>query len=286
MDLNDFFNSILDQEKISIEELSLQIKVPKKFLKNLQDGNYEDFPVEVYVRGYFNELALFFKIDKDEFFSRYDEINLTRAENTEYKYDTILNLEHKSNKVQIIVLLLAFIALITGILYIFSVKNINRNSNIKHSKTLQNNLKQTNHQISVADNGSKNFSDNLTENNNINIIADNVSNNGNVSQYKTAKSSFLNNNQEEDNESLADNASDRLVVVATDKVWLKINSDNKTVKIRTLLKDQKIELTGNKFFKIDIGNSGGVKIYINGKDYPVKGKRGEVKHIFIDLKKL
>ncbi len=288
MDLVDYFNSILDEKKLSIEEISNKTKIPKTFLKNLKNGDLQKFPPQVYVKGYLKDLAIFFQIDAEKFIVLYNEIHPNQQDNAEFKYQPILNLERKTNKFLIFLILLAFITLIIAILYMFS-SNKRYNSTKKSLNTLN---KKKNNIVKNVNPGKTNklithLADNLT---------DNIS-------YKDNTTQILNTITKQINDNISDNLSSNtdiknitakikdnnlkiMELIATDKVWLRVNSDNKSIKDMILKKNDHYKIKGKKFFKIDIGNSGGIKIYINNKLFPVNGKKGEVKRIVINLDNL
>ena len=291
MDLIVFFNSILDEKNLTVEEISNKTKIPKNFLKNLKNGDFQKFPPKVYVKGYLKDLAIYLKLDANKFIILYNEMNLEQQDNAEFKYKPILNLERRTNKFLIFLILLAFIALIIAILYMFSFNKQYKNNDITLNKKKSNTVKHTilgkkNKLLTpLADNLTDNISDNdnITKNigTTVKSIKDNVSENspydGNLK--KTTITKINDNNTGENN-------LQTLELVATDRVWLRINSDNKSIRDMILKKNDHYKIKGKKFFKIDIGNAGGIKILLDNTTFPINGKKGEVKRIFIHLDNL
>ncbi len=75
----------------------------------------------------------------------------------------------------------------------------------------------------------------------------------------------------------------KLLISATDTSWLKTKLDDDSTKVRDfmLYPNQQQQLNASEKFEITIGNSAGVKLFLNGKELPFVGKLKEVKHILI-----
>jgi len=70
-----------------------------------------------------------------------------------------------------------------------------------------------------------------------------------------------------------------LKIEATDEVWMRITIDGKEKKEFLLKQGQSLEFTAEKFFKVHIGNAGGVKVYFNDKDLGKIGEKGQVVYL-------
>lgn len=57
--------------RLSINDVSDQIKIPVKYLKWLEEGDYDGLPAEVYVRGFIMKYARALNINSDALFSQY-----------------------------------------------------------------------------------------------------------------------------------------------------------------------------------------------------------------------
>ena len=66
-----------------------------------------------------------------------------------------------------------------------------------------------------------------------------------------------------------------LILTATEETWLSIKADDNSSYQVLLKAGQKIEHRA-KSFEIDVGNAGGIKVNINGKDMGSPGKIGQV----------
>lgn len=76
-----------------------------------------------------------------------------------------------------------------------------------------------------------------------------------------------------------------LKIEAIDKVWMRITIDDKEKKEFLLNPGQKIELQANKSFKLHIGNAGGVKVLFNDKDIGNLGETGKVVYLNLPQEK-
>lgn len=72
-----------------------------------------------------------------------------------------------------------------------------------------------------------------------------------------------------------------LNIIAVEDSWLKVIIDDKDSSEHTLTAGDKLELEATSGFNLLIGNSGGIKITLDGKPIPIPGKSGEV--VTIDL---
>ncbi|WP_353684759.1 RodZ domain-containing protein [Thermodesulfovibrio sp. 3907-1M] len=77
----------------------------------------------------------------------------------------------------------------------------------------------------------------------------------------------------------------KLEIEATDKVWMRITIDDKEKKEFLLNPGQKIQLQANKAFKLHIGNAGGVKILFNDKELGKLGQTGQVVYLNLPQEK-
>jgi len=77
-----------------------------------------------------------------------------------------------------------------------------------------------------------------------------------------------------------------LKIAATDTSWIKISIDNDSTNEFILYPDKYKILKAHKTFNLIIGNSGGVKMFLDGKALQLKGGKGIVKHVIIDAKGL
>ncbi len=275
MELHEYFNNLLNEKKIAIEEISESTKIPKKFLNLLKNGDYANFPPSVYARGYLKELERFFNLETDELISLYKNISFENKVDEEFKYEPLLNINGNRTNFKAIICLILLILLLLFIIIIFfqnkTKENITNKSslNIKEvpkpvSKIIPKKLPAKKEKIAIIDNKTKALINNISQK------IDNISEklNKNIIEKVTRE----------------DNKTYVITLQPLARVWVRINADNKTHKT-FFLQSKTINIDAQKFIKIDIGNAANLKIFINNQKYPLNGKKGEVKHILIDLKK-
>lgn len=57
--------------KLSLEQVEMGTKIRKKFLRAIEEGNYDEFPAEVYLRGFLENYAQFLGFPADEVLLQY-----------------------------------------------------------------------------------------------------------------------------------------------------------------------------------------------------------------------
>ncbi|HEY8108618.1 MAG TPA: RodZ domain-containing protein [Patescibacteria group bacterium] len=57
--------------KLTFEQIAIETKIPKKYLRALEQGKYEELPAEVYVRGFLENYASYLGFPQDEVLTQY-----------------------------------------------------------------------------------------------------------------------------------------------------------------------------------------------------------------------
>ncbi len=80
-------------------------------------------------------------------------------------------------------------------------------------------------------------------------------------------------------------ASDKLTltVTAVELTWVSITTDSGKPEEWLLRKGKSVTLTGSSMFELKIGNAGGTRVSLNGRDIGTLGPRGRVVHIVLPL---
>lgn len=76
-----------------------------------------------------------------------------------------------------------------------------------------------------------------------------------------------------------------LEIRASEITWLKVNVDNKQEKDLTLKQGESIKFSADKSFSLLIGNAGGIKLILDGKDIGNIGSMGEVVSVNLPFNK-
>jgi len=64
--LSEIFKKHRLEAKVSLEEISRLVKIPKQYLESLESGDYENLPADVYVKGYLRVYGRFFKTSPEK----------------------------------------------------------------------------------------------------------------------------------------------------------------------------------------------------------------------------
>ncbi len=243
LSLGKYLQKILEEKNITINELHEKTRISKKYLKIILNDDYENYPPNVYLKGYLKEISKILEID----FSILESQFLKKTSNKESlikpKYEPILAIEKESKNFWIFSAIIIFI-IFAGIIIFFFTKNNEKNKNNERYITQKKIKKQTKNNLVL---NKKNFK-------------------------KPQDKKLINSKQK--NFKL-------LQIIAEDLTWVRVTMDNISKKTYFLQKGDNVSLKAKNFFKLDIGNAGGIKLIFNNKDIGYPGKKGEVKHIIL-----
>jgi cytoskeletal protein RodZ len=276
MELSKKINELLNEKNITFKEINEKLKIPKKFLNALEHGEISDFPPRVYVIGYLKEIANFIGTDEDEIIKLYSS-NANEGEEPSIKYEPVLEIDKKHN-LGIFITLFLFILIIVAVLYLFiKEKPANKTEapviqQKKSVKNLKDNLKNKTHTLASR----KGY-------------MPNDNNTGKRSVKKGKENIFEELKNKIDKETIFPKENAKtfkekdIVLFALDKVWVRVTLDNKTVKTFIIKKGDTRKVNVKHTIKLDIGNAGNLKMFVNGYEYPRFGKNGEVVHKLVVL---
>ncbi len=254
--IGNLIKNSLEEKKITIDELYEKTKIPKKYLKAIVNDDYSNYPPKTFLLGYLKEISKLLQIDYSNILKILNKLNLGEQLNIEPKYKPILEIEKTPiSFFRIFSYFFTFVAiLVIGILIIGKFKSTNKEITpkkveIKPKKIVHKNIQPKKEEEKK-------------------IIIDNTS-----AEIPPVKK------EEEKPIKKIDNIT--LTIIGNELTWVRIYIDNETKKTYFVKKNDNITLYGKKFFKLDIGNAGGIRLIFNGKDLGFPGKRGEVKHIIL-----
>lgn len=77
MSETEFYGEILKQRRqqrqLSLDDVALQTRIRRVYLVALEEGRFEDFPAETYVKGFLRNYSEFLGLDSGEILERYQE---------------------------------------------------------------------------------------------------------------------------------------------------------------------------------------------------------------------
>ncbi|MEN2994634.1 MAG: RodZ domain-containing protein [Thermodesulfovibrio sp.] len=218
----------------TIEEIAEKTKIKKQYLELIEEGKFDELPIEVYTKAYIKTYAEILGIDPSPIIKDYEEYLKNKKQSLQL-IELTTKLEHKKDFSKYLHKKLpswsitAVIILCVILLVVFLI----------HSEKNKYEIPQT--------------------------VTQKVLENANIQEKVEQRETFTNQQN--------------LKIEAIDKVWMRIIIDDKEKKEFLLNPGQKIELQADKFFRIHIGNAGGVKIIFNEKDLGKLGEIGQVVYL-------
>ncbi len=223
----------------SIEEISQLTKIKKSYIQAIEDGNWEQLPLEIYTKSYIKIYSELLGLDSKKFIEDYENylsnLNYSIKKNIFDLKDKSNLREEKQNKtknyprwtISFIIIFIVFVLILT-LLYF---------DRREYYIPPPPNPQPLNSPI----------------------------------QEEVKPQKQLNNEEH--------HKSNRLKIEAVEKVWMRITIDEKEKKEYLLDKGQNINLEALKSFKVHIGNAGGVKVYFNNEDLGKLGETGQVVYL-------
>jgi cytoskeleton protein RodZ len=68
---------------ISLDDASNAVKISKRYLKALEEGNYSEFPAQTYIKGFLFNYAKYLGLDTKTVLEQYSKLMLPNDEDTE-----------------------------------------------------------------------------------------------------------------------------------------------------------------------------------------------------------
>lgn len=229
------------ESDISLEEISNALCLRKSLIQAIESGNWELLPHEVYVKSYLKEYASFLKI-YDEIFPDLVEKTLQDEPEKEAVEEAVTQPKisiRRSSFLNIPKKALVYPAIILILIGFYIADKINRDQAAIPLPKVE----------STA--GINTKSQPLSDNN-INV---------------------------EDKGSVAISDGKKLMISCRERTWISVVIDDSEKKEFMLNAQEMIILSAKDRFDLLIGNAGGVKLILDGKDTEFTGKSGEVKRI-------
>lgn len=224
----------------SIEELSNLTKIKKSYIQAMEEGNFEQLPLEVYTKAYIKTYSELLGLDSNRFIEQYENYlnsrkspNQRRDDSVKSKKEDFSDKDSRAQRKYPRGLVTGIIS-ISAFLLIFLILFLDRKeSEIPPSPPV------TSTQIQHKETLPKEFEEKPQQN----------------------------------------QAALSLKIEATDKVWMRITLDDREKREFLLNSGQTINLEAKKSFKLHIGNAGGVKVYFNNQELGRLGESGQVVYL-------
>lgn len=224
----------------TIEEISEITKIKKSYLIAIEEGNYNELPLEVFTRSYIKIYAQFLGVDHEKALEDYDKF--IRSKKSVNTTETVkLEIPKKPEKEKpkkrftyprwFATLALSASSLILALILLSPWK---KEEIPPPPPPPKEEIKEKPQAVAEP----------------VNI----------QEQTKRVEKTF----------------EQELIIEATDTVWMRITIDDKDKREYLLNPGQKLSLKALKSFQVHIGNAGGVRVFFNGRDLGALGKTGQV----------
>ncbi|PIQ99915.1 MAG: hypothetical protein COV66_09960 [Nitrospinae bacterium CG11_big_fil_rev_8_21_14_0_20_45_15] len=298
------FGSFLKSERelrgISLEEISDVTKVRLTFLKAIESNNFDEFPGEVFIKGYIRSYAKAIGSDVDEILNIYDdEIGRDRKEKILERERKALEASGGDGSFLKFIFSLALLIVVgAGIYFVFynlpddgktMVESAGESEKLSVEKFPDSPLPRP------VDSSVKVEAESLGE------TIPSSENSGEVEAVKqtqstpTAQAQLIVNDEQVKKEATAPeepvlpsavNTLHSLQIQAKEKSWFSLTIDNLTEEKFILPAGAQKQFSASDNFKITIGNRAGVVLVLNGKPVVIPpGKQNVVRDFIINPKK-
>ncbi len=277
---------------ISIEEVSLHLKINKTIVVKLEEGEFYSLPSYVYAYGFVKKYAEFLKIDFEDIKDIFQEECVKDEYNISFTPINSKKLEHKVaanpiNSKKLILMILILLVILGGIFYFKYVSN----------KSQAVNKKTENYTPVMLSNKSDNKSDNSSDNNSINTEINNknlIDKDINKKKEESDKNKIIKTEVLPEKKENADKNETKKVVdkdslkeaklVFIDVCWIHLNIDGEK-QIDFIAQPKEIKTVKfKKYFILDIGNAAAVSVKYKKKRISGFGAyRQPVKHLKFTL---
>ncbi|MCX7794233.1 MAG: DUF4115 domain-containing protein [Thermodesulfovibrionales bacterium] len=252
---------------ISLEKVASDLKIKVSFLRAIEEEKFDIFPADVYTIGYIRSYAIYLGLEPEALIEKFKALRIQSSElsapsPSENKISESkivsenLSIGEKTPVIKPNLLIVIVIFTILGIV-LFSV--------FKKQKKEILPVPPTSPSVIIAPSENRETSMNLPAPHQEEIQGQAKKEIKNIS---TSPAKAL--------PSLGNDEGYTLRITAQELTWLKVESEEGTYDI-TMKPGDSVKYTSRKGFKLTIGNAGGIKLNLNGKDIDSPGKSGEVK---------
>jgi len=277
--------------KLTIDQIYTKTRIDKKYLKAIENGNFSVLP-EVYIRAFVKEYAKSIGLNPDEIINKYElakagkqydpqeteqavepkkesiESKIREAESVDSGME--VTTEKKSKNMNLYYLIGAFSMLLT-IFIVYKLFLTDSREIVVTEKPFEEIIAEKN----VSETGSD---DNSGSNNQNKIDPSEIDPKGFAIVERT--------NEEESKTGSAitqplKEGELTLTILGNDKSWMRVVSDNVDNVEFIIDKGMTKVFYAKEKFYLHIGNSGGVKLYLNNNDLMLSGNEGKVRKIFV-----
>jgi len=106
--LGEQLRSARESKNISLEDVANDVKISKRYLKALEDGNYSEFPAQTYIKGFLSNYAKYLGLDPKAVLVQYSKLMLPQDDETENSTPKRVQRRVATKRVALLVSILVF----------------------------------------------------------------------------------------------------------------------------------------------------------------------------------
>ncbi len=221
---------------IELREIANTLKIRYDYLKAIEDEDFKLFPAKVYLKGYILEYAKFLNIEAKIILEAYEK---DQPKQEKLKRDEIGSLHDKKTNIKKLIIPSGLAILLISLVIIFLAPN---KQNVDNTEK---NITKNNIQISQPD------------------LVPSL-NNGKMKNYTNEAQRSKESSQH------------ILEIIAIDTTWILANIDETDSKEVLMRPGESVKWYAKNSFSLKIGNAGGVRLILNGKEIEKLGETGQV----------
>lgn len=277
--------STREKKKLTLDKIFNKTRIDIKYLEAIEDGNFSIMP-DVYIRAFLKEYANCIGLDENETLEKYkiaqsgklyDDVeaefvekkkepiksNIEKPETKTNEIDKPLNNNNQKSIKKTLTYVLPAIAMFVFIYLMYNT--LLEETTVVEEKPFAEVLKSQDRENTEAQNDVVDISkrENIDAGNLI-LKKVQASNSKLKEQKQTAQLNKLN-----------------LTISGTSRSWMRILIDDEKTNEFIIDSDIKKDFYANEKFYLHIGNSGGIKLLLNGNDLQLKGSEGRVRKIAV-----
>jgi cytoskeleton protein RodZ len=255
---------------ISLEKVASDIKIRVTYLKAIEEGAFDSFPADVYTIGYIRAYALYLGIDPDPLIKEFKDLKRTV---TEYSSEEQCRGSGRLRNGAVVSLVNGVEPLATKLVAKWSVRGVISGIIILLIVIFMASVFRKTGEIKSQKIFPQLLPPPPEEKSGINSTMQHA-----VPQLLLSPNDSGQQRGDKDNAGTASGLI--LKIVASELTWLKVETDEKTYEA-TLRPGESVQYESKKGFKLKLGNAGGVRLNLNGRDLGFPGKSGEVRVVFL-----
>lgn len=301
INVGDLLRKTREEKNMTLEDVSEETKIQKRYLKALEEERYEELPGEVHVKGFMRNYCRTIGLNPDEVVEMY---KMQKEEKTIYKNSAASS--EKTGDKFIGKLILLFVLVIV-VIVAFKIFTQNRDSKMKNNEVIEKIETSESHREEIKEQTAiiekeetekkeEKIEEKMKEETKEEIKEKKIETKKEVEQEQAIEK---NNLSEKDNAVLEkeifneisekkENIKEKIEVQELDyskdikiivdgKSWMEIKKNNEVVFSGIVEKNEQLyKGTDNDEFEMKIGNAGSVSIIYNGDDLGVLGKPRQV----------